>query len=229
MTASVSRRVLVVVTALLAFLGVLSAPAHAAPSPSRLKGKYDARQVIVVTNRSWTSTYATLETFDKRSDGTWRRVHGPWTARVGRNGFGSPKREGDGQTPVGSYLMRGMFGVRTSPGVRYTWRKVDGYDVWVDDSRSAYYNTRQRKPANGRWTSAESLYQPTPYAYAAVIGYNLAREPYKGSAIFFHVGTGGATAGCVSLPASQVVAILRWLDPAKRPRFIMGPESAVVA
>jgi L,D-peptidoglycan transpeptidase YkuD (ErfK/YbiS/YcfS/YnhG family) len=216
---------------LLALAGVvaLAAPASAAPAPSRLKGVYDARQLIVVTNRSWSSTYATLETYEKRADGTWRRVHGPWTARVGRNGFGSPKREGDGQTPVGSYGVQGMFGVRANPGVRYTWHRVDGYDVWVDDSGSDYYNLRKRRPANGRWDSAESLYQTTAYAYAAVIGYNRSRTPGRGSAIFFHVGTGGATAGCVSLPAAQVVSVLRWLDPAKQPRFILGPESAVTA
>ena len=201
--------------------------AHAGPPPSRLKNLYDSRQVIVVTNTSWSSTYATLETFEKRADGSWRRVHGPWTARLGRNGFGSPKREGDGQTPVGTYRAVAMFGVNASPGVRFTWHRMDRYDVWVDDSNSAYYNLHKRRPANGRWTSAESLYQPTPYAYAAVIGYNMARTPGKGSAIFFHVGTGGATAGCVSLPASQVVAVLRWLDPAKKPRFVLGPESAV--
>ena len=221
-----TRRALVVAAALLALLG-LAPPASAGPQPTRLKSVWDARQLVVVTNRSWTSTYATLETFERRADGSWRRVHGPWTARVGRNGFGSPKREGDGQTPVGSFRVPSMFGVRANPGVRHPWLKVDGYDVWVDDSRSALYNTRQRKPANGRWTSAESLYQPTTYAYAAVIGYNTAREPGRGSAIFLHVSAGRATAGCVSLPSERLLAVLRWLDPAKKPRVIMGPESAV--
>jgi L,D-peptidoglycan transpeptidase YkuD (ErfK/YbiS/YcfS/YnhG family) len=224
----VTRRALTVLLALLPLLGV-AAPASAAPRPSHLAGKYDARQLVVVTNTSWSSSYATLVTYSKRLDGTWVRVHGPWTARVGRNGFGSPKREGDGQTPVGSYRAIAMFGVRGDPGVRFTWRRMDPYDVWVDDSRSDYYNLHKRKPASGRWTSAESLYQTTAYAYAAVIGYNLSRTPGAGSAIFFHVGIGGATAGCVSLPSSQLVSVLRWLDPAKRPRFIMGPESAVTA
>ena len=223
-----TRRAGTVLLALLAFLGV-TPPAHAAPTPARLTGVYDARQLIVVTNTSWSSTYATLQTFEKRADGSWRRVHGPWTARVGRNGFGSPKREGDGQTPVGSYGVQGMFGVRATPGVRYTWHRVDGYDVWVDDPHSAYYNLRKRKPANGRWSSAESLYQPTAYSYAAVIGYNRSRTPGNGSAIFFHVGTGGATAGCVSLPSDRLLPVLRWLDPAKKPRFILGPESAVTS
>jgi L,D-peptidoglycan transpeptidase YkuD (ErfK/YbiS/YcfS/YnhG family) len=224
----VTRRALVVLLALLPLLG-LGPAAHAQPpAPARLRGLYDARQLVVVTNTSWTSTYATLVTYEKRSDGSWRRVHGPWTARLGRNGFGSPKREGDGQTPVGSYRVTRTFGTSASPGTRFPWRRVDGNDVWVDDPRSEYYNLPMRRPANGRWASAESLYV-TPYAYAANIGYNMAREPYKGSAIFFHVGTGGPTAGCVSVPTSRILPILRWLDPAKNPRFVMGPESAVTA
>ncbi|HVF03628.1 MAG TPA: L,D-transpeptidase family protein [Frankiaceae bacterium] len=221
-------RRLAALLALAALLGP-SAPSHAAPYPGRLKGVYDARQLVVVTNNSWSATYATLATYEKRADGTWRRVHGPWGVRIGRNGFGSPKREGDGQTPVGSYRVPLLFGVSASPSTRYPWLRVDGYDVWVDDPRSAYYNTRQRRPANGRWTSAESLYQPGVYSYAAVVGYNADRTPYEGSAIFFHVTTGYATAGCVSATRDRVVAVLRWLDPAKKPRFILGPESAVTA
>jgi L,D-peptidoglycan transpeptidase YkuD (ErfK/YbiS/YcfS/YnhG family) len=189
--------------------------------------KYDARQIVVVSNRSWTSTYAEVRAYEKRSDGRWVTKFGPWPARIGRNGFGSPKREGDGQTPVGSFPMKGVFGVRSNPGTRYPWLKVDGASVWVDDPDSTYYNRYMRNPANGRWGSAEKMYVPGPYDYAGVIGYNMPATAGYGSGIFLHVGTGGSTAGCVSVTASQVVAILRWLDPAKKPRFIMGPESVI--
>jgi len=55
------------------------------------------------------------------------------------------------------------------------------------------------------------------YDYAAVIAYNTARRPGLGSAIFLHAGTGTATAGCVSLPASGLIRVLRWLRPAEHP------------
>lgn len=230
----VARRGLLRGSRLLAVLAVLvpllsvAAPAGAAyPMIHRVRGVGDAHQVITVTNRSWSSTYATLQAWERLSDGRWRSVYGPWTARVGRNGFGSPKREGDGQSPVGSFRMTGLFGTRGLSYTRFRYTVVDRTHVWVDDPNSAYYNLHQRLPANGRWRSAESLYQPTPYAYAGIIGYNPQRTPGAGSAIFLHVTTGSATAGCVSLPSSQVVPLLRWLDPAKRPRMIMGPESAV--
>jgi L,D-peptidoglycan transpeptidase YkuD (ErfK/YbiS/YcfS/YnhG family) len=57
------------------------------------------------------------------------------------------------------------------------------------------------------------------YDYAAVIAYNTARTPYLGSAIFLHVGTGGSTAGCVSLPRAELIRVLRWLRPADNPRI----------
>jgi len=57
------------------------------------------------------------------------------------------------------------------------------------------------------------------YDYAAVIAYNTARVPGLGSAIFLHVGTGGPTAGCVSLPEPEAIRVLRWLRPADDPRI----------
>jgi L,D-peptidoglycan transpeptidase YkuD (ErfK/YbiS/YcfS/YnhG family) len=55
------------------------------------------------------------------------------------------------------------------------------------------------------------------YDYGAVIAYNTARTPGLGSAIFFHVSTGSATAGCVSLPVAELLEVLRWLNPNDHP------------
>jgi L,D-peptidoglycan transpeptidase YkuD (ErfK/YbiS/YcfS/YnhG family) len=63
------------------------------------------------------------------------------------------------------------------------------------------------------------MHQVPAYDYAAVITYNAARTPGLGSAIFLHVGTGTATAGCVSLPIGRLRTILRWLRPGARPRI----------
>src|SRR4051812_19501832 len=131
------RRAAIAFLALGFLVGALAVPASAtAPLVYRLRGIGDARQVVAVTNTSWTSTYATLRAYEKRADGTWRAVFGPWTARVGRNGFGSPKREGDGQSPVGSFTVPKLFGVRANPGVRVPWFRVVSNDVWVDDPAS---------------------------------------------------------------------------------------------
>jgi L,D-peptidoglycan transpeptidase YkuD (ErfK/YbiS/YcfS/YnhG family) len=90
--------------------------------------------------------------------------------------------------------------------------RVTGRDVWVDDPRSRHYNTHQVLPARGRWRSAERLRIPA-YAYAQVIGFNEAGRPGLGSAIFLHVDTGRPTAGCVALPRSALLRVLRWQRP----------------
>ncbi len=129
---------------------------------------------------------------------------------MGRNGVSWSKREGDLRTPAGTYPLRGGFGAQGNPGLAQGWFRVDSRDVWVDDPRSALYNTHQRTPAGGRWTSGEPLLNTPAYSYAQVIGYNEARTAGKGSAIFFHVDTGRGTAGCVSLPSRSLLAVLRW-------------------
>jgi hypothetical protein len=60
------------------------------------------------------------------------------------------------------------------------------------------------------------------YDYGAVIGYNTARTPGLGSAIFLHINIGMATAGCVTLPAGELLEILHWLNPAASPQITMG-------
>src|SRR5665647_659944 len=65
-------------------------------------------------------------------------------------------------------------------------------------------------PAVGRWDSAEQLQQSPAYNYAQVIGYNEARTAGAGSAIFLHVDQGHSTSGCVSLPTSALLSVMRW-------------------
>ncbi len=84
--------------------------------------------------------------------------------------------------------------------------------MWVDDPDSSLYNTQQRLPADGRWSSAEKLANAPAYNFAQVIGYNEGATPGRGSAIFLHVSTGGPTAGCISVPTSALLALMRWQD-----------------
>jgi L,D-peptidoglycan transpeptidase YkuD (ErfK/YbiS/YcfS/YnhG family) len=194
-----------------------------------LHGVGSARQVLSVVASGYGTSYATVQGFTKTSSG-WARTFGPWSARIGRSGFAPPgeKREGDMRTPSGSYGFGFMFGVRSNPGVHYEYRRVTGNQyVWNDDSSSSRYNlwTDTRTQAAGR--NPESMNQVPAYNYSAVIAYNTARTPGLGSAIFLHVSQSSGTAGCVALPTSQLLDVLRWLDPSKSPRIIMGTESTV--
>lgn len=199
--------------------------AAARPAPAR---RYVVRQLITVTAASPTATSARFVAY-RRADGRWIRRFGPWTARVGYNGIAPPgqKREGDGRTPSGTYGFSFFFGVRPNPGVAFPFRHAYRYDVWDDDPASARYNEWVDDRTANPGADPEPMHQTPAYDYAAVIAYNTARIPGRGSAIFLHVGTGSATAGCVSLPAGKLLAVLKWLRPARSPRITIQVSKPV--
>jgi L,D-peptidoglycan transpeptidase YkuD (ErfK/YbiS/YcfS/YnhG family) len=169
-----------------------------------------APQVVLVDSAGAGATVRAC----RRSGSGYVQELGPWAGHVGRNGVTASKREGDLSTPAGVFPLRGGFGALADPGLRVgAWLRVDARDVWVDDPGSALYNTHQRTPANGRWASAEPLLNRPAYDYAQVIGWNEARTPGRGSAIFLHVDQGRGTAGCVALPTAALLAVLRWERP----------------
>jgi L,D-peptidoglycan transpeptidase YkuD (ErfK/YbiS/YcfS/YnhG family) len=219
-----SRRLVIVLMVVLALAGsgAIGRAATARGAVLASAGRAP-QQMITVTARSHSSTYARLIAY-RRSEKRWVRVFGPWAARVGYNGIAKPgaKREGDGRTPSGTYGFGFFFGVLRNPGMAFSYRRAGRYDFWDDDPSSPYYNEwvdrRRRDPG----ADPEPMDQRPAYDYAAVIAYNVARIPGRGSAIFLHVGTGSSTAGCVSLPQRELLAILRWLRPKRAPEIVIG-------
>jgi L,D-peptidoglycan transpeptidase YkuD (ErfK/YbiS/YcfS/YnhG family) len=204
--------------------GVLAEAASAVPSGRRAAAPTDrvSSQLITVTAASYGATQAELTAY-RRIDGRWRRVFGPWIAWIGRNGMAPPgaKREGDGRTPSGTFGFQFFFGVDPDPGVHFPYRRIQAYDVWDDDPSSPLYN----EWVDDRYGDAGADPEPmdvSAYDYGAVIAYNTARTPGLGSAIFLHINIGTPTAGCVTLPVSELLEILRWLSPAASPRIEMG-------
>jgi L,D-peptidoglycan transpeptidase YkuD (ErfK/YbiS/YcfS/YnhG family) len=193
-----------------------------APDPALARAGA-AGQAVVVTADRYGATTATFTAYQRDGE-TWRQAFGPWTARIGTQGLAPPgqKREGDGRTPSGVYGFDFLFGVAPDPGVKFPYRRVTDRIVWDDDPASPLYNTwvdldRQRAGAE-----PEPMYVSPVYDHGAVIAYNTDRTPGLGSAIFLHISNGGPTAGCVSLPSSQLVEVLRWLDPSRSPRIVLG-------
>ena len=196
-------------------------PAAADPRLAQVGG---AGQAVVVTAAAPGATTATLTAYERTADG-WRTAFGPWTARVGTRGIAPPgaKREGDGRTPSGVYGFDFLFGVAADPGVPFPYRRVTSRSiVWDDAPASPLYNTWVDLDRQQAGVEPEPMYVSPAYDHGAVIAYNTARTPGLGSAIFLHVSTGAPTAGCVSLPAGQLVQLLRWLDPARSPRIVIG-------
>lgn len=181
--------------------------APAGPATCSVPSGVTAPQVVLVNSSGSSATVRACA----RSGSRYVLQLGPYNGHVGRNGVSWNKHEGDNTTPGGTYALVEGFGNYANPGLRVgSWLQVGAADVWVEDPASAYYNTHQRLPSNGRWGYAESMTTAPAYNYAQVIAYNTANVPGKGSGIFFHVDQGRGTAGCVSLPTSSLLSVLRW-------------------
>jgi L,D-peptidoglycan transpeptidase YkuD (ErfK/YbiS/YcfS/YnhG family) len=195
---------------------LLAAGALACPGFASAHG---SRQLVTVESSGGTT--AALGMW-QRSGSCWRRVAGPWTARLGRSGLSSHKREGDGATPTGTFRLGGtIYGIAPNPGVRFRYHRLVCGDWWDEDPSSRTYNTFRHVTCGARPSfggSSEALWRITPqYRYFVVIDYNASPVvPGRGSAIFLHVAA-GSTAGCVSLPEQRLVRLLRWLRPTARP------------
>ena len=92
---------------------------------------------------------------------------------------------------------------------------------------SAFYNSFQKGPAQGRWNSAEDLYKiGASYKYFISVEYNTVNPtPGKGSAIFMHIwkGPDSSTAGCTAMSEENLVKIICWLEPSKKPMLLQYP------
>ncbi len=195
-----------------------------------------AGQVVVVTaSGSWADVDLLV-----RTGAGWTCGRMNMVGRVGSNGVRTlaQRRSGDGTTPGGVFALGTMtawdgqtfqfFGNGPNPGVPGTWRQVRAGDCWGATPGTPSYNLLvQRQPAA---CTGDDEYLPHitgAYSAAALIGANMgpARsgdapgEPALAAAIFLHrhsydgAGASRPTAGCVSLSATDLVAVLRQLVP----------------
>jgi L,D-peptidoglycan transpeptidase YkuD (ErfK/YbiS/YcfS/YnhG family) len=163
----------------------------------------------------------------ERHKNEWSLIYKPFDSTIGKNGFAlaDEKREGDGKTPSGIYPIKFAFGYFRQIHTKMNYFQTTEDDVWVDDAGSSDYNQLVK-----RWQTKASSFEDMRrndnlYKYGIVIGYNT--DPVVrglGSAIFFHVWRGKEkpTAGCVAMSEEDIVTILGWLDPSKKPLVIMG-------
>ena len=191
----------------------------------------ESEQLIFATNSNASSSLATIYAVECKN-GDWRLVFPAFPGSIGKMGFAAvgDKREGDGKSPSGVFPLGTAFGYGASVDTKLPYKQATDDDFWVDDANSNDYNQWIKgKPNAASWEKMKR--DDDQYTYGVVIEYNM--HPIvkgKGSAIFLHVWQNGeSTHGCVSMPEKMVLRILRWLDPAKKPRIIMGTESELRA
>lgn len=195
----------------------------------------DARgccQLILTAAQPGDGTETVTVCFERGEDGVFYPV--PRLDRlagyVGKNGVRHDRRRDSLCSPAGLWTLGTAFGNELPPeGLKLPWRQVTPNSDWVCDSDSPYFNSWQERddPDLEPWSDdVEHLEDyPTQYAWACVIGFNLPPDavPDRGCAIFLHCSE-RATAGCVGLAREDMVAVLQWLDPEKRPYILISGE-----
>ena len=185
-------------------------------------GTTKSDQLIMVVAPTIHSQSTSLEFF-VRQGVCFRLADGPYPALLGRDGLSAHHHEGDNTTPIGLFGFQStMYGVLPNPGVAYRYHRLVCGDWWDEQSSSPLYNHFVHVPCGAKpdfGGGSEALWQTVPsYDYLAVIDYN--RNPIipgRGSAIFLHVSDGQPTAGCVSIPAADLLRVLRALRPSLHP------------
>lgn len=146
---------------------------------------------------------------------TWRGL--TLRCALGRAGLTLQKREGDGATPVGRFVMRELLyrpDRLAAPRTVLPARALDPDDGWCDDPADPRYNRPVTLPYRA---SAERLWRADHlYDLVVPLGYN--DDPAiagAGSAIFLHAARRdyGPTEGCVALALDDLLRVLAEADP----------------
>jgi L,D-peptidoglycan transpeptidase YkuD (ErfK/YbiS/YcfS/YnhG family) len=200
----------------------------------------EARQLVVVSSPSAdpAGSIAVLRAYARVPHSSrWRLVFGPWAAETGGGGLlaAGRRREGDDATPTGVYgFGQTIYGNDADPGgLHYRYHRLVCGDWWDEDPDSPRYNRFVHvrcgvTPGFASWS--EALWTETvAYPFFAVVDFNT--DPVHGGAaapgsgIFLHSWIGAPTHGCIALPLSRLLEVLRWLRPTQRPVIELGTDA----
>ncbi|HEY1507092.1 MAG TPA: L,D-transpeptidase family protein [Stellaceae bacterium] len=145
-----------------------------------------------------------------------------WRMRcaLGRGGISAQKREGDGATPIGAFLMQRLLfrpDRETRPATVLPSAAISPADGWCDAPSDKAYNRPVHLPYPA---SAENLWRDDHlYDLLIVLAYNDGPVvPGRGSAIFLHLAAPdfAPTAGCVALGRDDLLTVIAAADRGSR-------------
>ncbi|MBF2523953.1 toxin Cry1Ac domain D-VI-related protein [Listeria seeligeri] len=141
----------------------------------------------------------------EKSNGTWKQSLSTY-GHVGSQGVGTGS-EYASRTPRGAYGLSFAFGTH-NPGTKLGFKQITKNSYWISNVKDSQYNTWQERSSSSSSSKDEHLADyPTQYEYAMALNYN--HGVGGGSAIFLHVDNGRATAGCISVPRSTMLQLMK--------------------
>jgi D-alanyl-D-alanine dipeptidase len=213
-------------------------------------------QIIVVTTSDWNAVQGQLRRYERATvHEDWRAVGEPISIVVGRNGLGwgigviptddsqvrsagdPVKKEGDGKSPAGTFVLGTAFGYASEPltGLKMPYLNLTPSIECVDDPGSKHYNRIvDRSVVAPDWNSSEHMRNAgESYRWGIVVDHNAtvtgdsnAPGPGAGSCVFLHIwhSHDRGTAGCTAMPQADLETLLTWLDPARNPVLVQLPQ-----
>lgn len=207
----------------------------------------DAQQLVLVATADWDATTGTLRRYEHAGD-AWREVGDATPIAVGRSGSawgvglhaaqsdGPQKREGDGRAPAGVFRIGTAFGYADSAVTGWPYQGMTASDWCIDVPASPLYNRIVDAKQVGEAAVAGST-EPMRrdlhasgdprYKLGFVIEHNPGNRSGAGSCIFAHLwkAPGEPTAGCTAMAEPAMQALLAWLDPRRKPVFVLLPNN----
>ena len=206
----------------------------------------NSRALLVAIPESWNSQKANLQLY-RRTSATC-----PWTSagistpvHLGRRGLawgrglhppqeGPQKREGDGKSPAGAFLLGNiLYGYADQSGLpKWRYRKVTDRDLWIEDPSSTLYNRHLILSAHEPFPPEHSYHlmrQDDPaHSLKLFIRHNAppGTKPGSGSAIFFHLcrSQNSVTTGCTSMDELAFRELLSSFLPKDEPVYVLLPR-----
>ena len=139
---------------------------------------------------------------------------------LGRSGIKANKREGDGGTPRGTFVLRRLWwraDRAPRPRTALPVRRIKPSDGWSEDPKDRHYNRPIQVP---KQSNADRLWRDDAlYDLIIEISHNTKpRIAGRGSAVFIHIAREkfAPTAGCVALETHALRRLVQWLGPQTR-------------
>ena len=206
----------------------------------------ESLQLVIVVTQEWEAVDGSLQRYERPDlTSSWRPIGLKIPVVVGRNGMGWGKglyqnssksglikKEGDRKAPAGIFSLSQAFGYAPTgriQGVKLPYLELNQGKQCVDDVKSQHYNeiVNANEFSVRDWQSFEDMRRSDGlYRWGIVVDYNARPSiPGAGSCIFLHIwrGPSQGTSGCTAFEASQVEAMLHWLDRAAKPILVQFP------
>lgn len=207
---------------------------------------HDAGQLLLVTTPDWNATTGQARTYTRTADG-WRETGEAFPITVGRNGTawgrglhpaqaGLQKQEGDGRAPAGAFAIGEAFGYAPDADTALPYAPMQSTSWCMDVVDSPLYNRIVDAKDVGE-DAVRGSSEPMRldlhnggdqrYRNGFVILHNANAAKGGGSCIFAHLWgkPGQATAGCTAMAPESMQRLYAWLDPARKPVFVLLPDA----